>query len=362
MDTEVDRRGGIPLYIQLMDRIRELIDRQGLVPGTLLPSEAQLQERFGVSRATVRQALHQLELDGLVERHQGRGTFVAASPGRALLGAGELSHQLSRPPRPPEAPGEKKAPGDGLLLFARYAYAPNERGYCGPADHRALLEYGSAGEVDPGLKQLALAFAGPWPYLQLIAGANGIGDPFDGRVVEAYWLGNQLLERIDMSVFGNALRDRFRRRSGRSWAHLAEAVPAGASPHHGFHVFEVYPWVGLLSSDRGEPLEILDRCRIRWGQVVTTRGEQVVVRFRPLTWDGKELRLGSPQRETARRALDGMGFTDDLRPGEWVALHWEWVCDRLSRRQLANLRHYTLRQLDITNRKIGHPGPAAVLG
>jgi hypothetical protein len=38
------------------------------------------------------------------------------------------------------------------------------------------------------------------------------------------------------------------------------------------------------------------------------------------------------------------------------------VCDRLSRRQLANLRRYTLRQLRITNERVAHPGPAMALG
>jgi hypothetical protein len=45
-----------------------------------------------------------------------------------------------------------------------------------------------------------------------------------------------------------------------------------------------------------------------------------------------------------------------------VALHWDWVCDRLTPGQLATLRGSTRHQLAITNRKVGHPGPAMVLG
>lgn len=37
----------------------------------------------------------------------------------------------------------------GPTLFARYAYPPNERGSCGPPQHRTLFEYGAAAEVDP---------------------------------------------------------------------------------------------------------------------------------------------------------------------------------------------------------------------
>ncbi len=248
-------------------------------------------------------------------------------------------------------------------MFTRYAYPPNLRGYCGPPDHGMLLEYGSSGVVDPGLLELAKAFTGPWPYLTLIAAASGISDPFDQRVVEAYWIGNSLLEGIEVSAFGDKLDDSFRGRAGSRWAQLTEAIPHGIVPHHAFHVFSVYPWVGLLTeSERGEPLEILQGCRIRWGRVVESAGDTVVVRSRPLTWDGKVIGLGPPRLETAQRVVDGRALVDDISPGDWVALHWDWVCDRLNARQLGNLRHYSRLQLDITNKRVTHPGPALILG
>jgi hypothetical protein len=252
---------------------------------------------------------------------------------------------------------------DGLQLFARYAYPPNERGYCGPADARALLEYAASGTSDRGLAELARAFAGPWPYLTLVAGAAGIVDPFDERVVEAYWVGNELLEHVETGDFGRTLEDRFRGRAGCSFGFLAEAVPEGAVCHHSFHVFGIYPWVGLLGeAHRGEPLHILDRCRIRWGRVLEVTGPQVVVESQPLTWDGRRLGLGAPAAETAARALDGLGLPGTaLEPGDWVSLHWDWVCDRLTPRQLRNLQRYTRRQLLITNERVGHSGPGMAM-
>jgi Family of unknown function (DUF6390) len=250
----------------------------------------------------------------------------------------------------------------GPTLFARYAYPPNERGSCGPPQPRTLFEYGAAAVVDPGLEALARQFAGAWPYLEFIAGVSGIRDPLDARVVEAYWLGNDLLDRIDMATFGNALMTRFRRQAGRSWNHLAEAIPAGVVPHHSFHVFHVYPWVGLLGNGRGEPLEVLHRCRIRWGQVISVERDSVIVRSRPLRYDRGELYLGPQELETATTGLDGVGLATGLKPGEWVGLHWGWVCDRLTPRQLSNLRRFTVRHLEIVNARLEHSGPALTLG
>jgi hypothetical protein len=51
----------------------------------------------------------------------------------------------------------------------------------------------------------------------------------------------------------------------------------------------------------------------------------------------------------------------ELEPGDWVSLHWEWVCDRLTIRQVEYLRSFTLRHLQIVNDGNLHAGPAALL-
>ena len=73
----LDRRPGLALYAAVEEALEALIKERGLAPGDALPAEQELQTLFGVSRATVRQALGQLERRHIVERHQGRGTFLA---------------------------------------------------------------------------------------------------------------------------------------------------------------------------------------------------------------------------------------------------------------------------------------------
>jgi hypothetical protein len=236
-----------------------------------------------------------------------------------------------------------EAGGGGALLFARYAFPPNARGLCGPDDHAALREHAASGVAGPGLAALARGFDGAWPYLQLIAAANRIADPLDARVVEAYWVGNRLLESVRVADYGAFLDERFRRRAGRGWDKIAHALPAGALPHHSFHVFGVYPWTGLLRAGRAEPsLGILDHCRIGWGQVITA--DPLIVARRPLTWDGRVLGLGAAAPHPA-----AAGFVTGLQPGEWVSLHWDSVCDRLTRSQLRALRRYTVRHLHLAS-------------
>jgi hypothetical protein len=255
----------------------------------------------------------------------------------------------------------------GPIRFAHFAYPPNALGYCGPGEHRELLELGAAPPAealaDGGLRALARRFEGAWPYLELIATANGIADPLDDRVVEAYWIGNRLLDRVPVAALGPELDARFRSAAGAGWEHLAAEVGAGARPHHQFHVFAVYPWVGLLR--RGHEvaaLGVLDRCRIRWGRVVATVAPgEVVVRSRPLTWDGRRLALGTPREEAAVAAADGYAFVDGLQPGDWVALHWDWVCERLGPRELRALRRVTADVLDLVNRRAPRSAPATVL-
>lgn len=73
----LDREAPLPLYVQLRDALLREVREGGLGPGDRFPSEAEIRGRYAVSRATVRQALADLEADGVVRRVQGLGTFVS---------------------------------------------------------------------------------------------------------------------------------------------------------------------------------------------------------------------------------------------------------------------------------------------
>ena len=231
----------------------------------------------------------------------------------------------------------------GPELFARFAYPPNELGYCGPPDVEwsdGALRSGDTADVIHAIRQ----FEGAWPYLELIGGVHDL-DPLDVRVVEAYWVGNELLDHIDLLTWGNSVGDRFKPRAGTRFGSL-EASVAGGLPNHAFHVFCVYPWVGMLKAGSGGPaLEVIDSCRIRWGSVVVADAGSAIVASAPITWDGRLLAIGERRHETVRvpAALTG------LAPGAEVAVHWDHVCDILDPRRRARLIAETDRHLALAN-------------
>jgi hypothetical protein len=172
----------------------------------------------------------------------------------------------------------------------------------------------------------------------LLAGAAHRDDPLDADVVEAYWIGNDLLDRVSLLDFGNSIDARFRRRAGSAWSNIDGSIAEGVA-HHSYHVLHVTPWTGLMR--RGvvdEPLRIVDQCCVSWAQVVDAGDGTPLVRRRPLVWSGSRLEFGEPVVEPVTSPIG-------VEVGDWVALHWGTVCERLNLQQLGWLRRTTLDQL-----------------
>lgn len=81
----IDIASVVPRYAQIQDNLAELIEVGLLKAGDMLPSERDLSEMYGVSRLTVRQALHALINRGVIHTQHGVGTFVSATRPKANL-------------------------------------------------------------------------------------------------------------------------------------------------------------------------------------------------------------------------------------------------------------------------------------
>jgi hypothetical protein len=243
---------------------------------------------------------------------------------------------------------DRLEPVSGALLFARFAAPPNSLGYCGGDDHRALVDHLRAGVDGPDLIRLCRAFEGAWPYLRLIATSTGVADPLDPRVVEAYWIGNGLLDRVSPAAFATDLEQRFRPRTARTeWPWLAAKPVDGSRPHHSFHVLEVMPRIGLLRAGHvAAILPSMEQCLIRPARVVGSEADSLLVETRPIVVVEGRLAFGPT---VVQRVVDGQVAA---QPGDVIAIHWGWSCGRLSPRQANRLGTITSAAMRRANETI----------
>ncbi|MFX4262435.1 PLP-dependent aminotransferase family protein [Pelotomaculum propionicicum] len=95
MKINLDRESRTPLYLQIKNQVRQLILGRVLQPGYRLPPERKLAAALGVNRSTVVNAYRELEADGLIESHVGRGTVVKYVPDRE---SGDEAYSTVQPP------------------------------------------------------------------------------------------------------------------------------------------------------------------------------------------------------------------------------------------------------------------------
>ena len=229
----------------------------------------------------------------------------------------------------------------GLILCARYAFAPNSLHYCGPERQNDMLGYIRATEADRGLTELIHGFETLYPYLLLIASANRIQDPFDRRVVEAYWIGNALLRGATVRAFTAHVADTLgvkKKIPKKKFTPMMDVVVNG-TPHHNFHVMNIFFRTGHQAVPH--TISTMDNCRISWGRVVGV-GKQYIIETQPLIYAGGKLGLGVSEK----KAVTSITVTPKV--GDWVSVHWGYVCAVLNRRELTLLKKYTTQALAAT--------------
>lgn len=247
---------------------------------------------------------------------------------------------------------------DGAILAARHSFMPNRLGYCGPDENEVLLEACLNNKPSKELINALKAFQAAFPYLRFIAQSLGIDDPFDYRVVEAYWIGNDALQKIPPTGFYDHLRERLKVKFPKEQIKkLFETQPYAAFPHHALHVFNAFSTMGTVpdsfataSGSDDVVGGMMDKCRISWGKVLGTDGNgNLTVEYEPILRREGKLSLGLPVKTSVVAEVQGRSFLAGIRLGDWVSFHWGFVCTTLSPTQVANLRKYTLSDMALAN-------------
>lgn len=253
----------------------------------------------------------------------------------------------------PHPPADPSNSFDGIIRCSRYAFGPNRLHYCGPDAYREIFSYIRENISDPGLEKHLRAFKTMYPYLEQIAEANNIKNPFNERVVEAYWIGNGLLETVDKKRFYRHLLEnqQIKKRIGeKAWGLVADKIQQGAVPHHSFHVLDIWKRTGNL--EREHTLESLDQCRISWGKILRLDGPFITIEREPLLYTNGGLCLGAPQQEKIIINLESDLNSGELKSNDLVSIHWNVICEKITPRQATMLKKYTLRHLALANQTI----------
>jgi len=227
---------------------------------------------------------------------------------------------------------------------------PNKLQYCGGPNNEELFAYNVEHISDPGLSALLKEFQTLYPYLKLIAEANKIKDCFDERVVEAYWIGNELLDNISMKRLYAHFIDNLqlkKKLTPREFNLLVGKIPRGAIPHHCFHVLNVYFRTGHLAVPH--TINSMDSCRIGWGKVKSIEGDYLNIETQTLSHSNNKLMLKENAEKKVLFKLLNKSFIKTPQLDNLITYHWDWACEIITSQQAYNLKKYTQACLDIAN-------------
>lgn len=240
---------------------------------------------------------------------------------------------------------------NGAFLCSRFSYPPNSLSLCGPPSKKVdLAYYSETAKTDKGTLEILSRFSTLYPYLCLIAYENNIQDPLDPRVVEAYWLGNTLLGNISPKKMADHLTDRIKikkmLKKGEA-ENIYRKLKFSPLPHHSFHVLNIYKRTGYLNIPH--TLYTMDACLINWGQTVKITKNLLEIKTQKLVIEKHKLKL----KNGIVRKIKTQGEKDELfrslKVGDFVSYHWGYFCQKLTLRQLVNLKAYTELSLKIAN-------------
>jgi hypothetical protein len=177
-------------------------------------------------------------------------------------------------------------------------------------------------------------------------------------VVEAYWIGNDTLQKIAPTGFYDHLRERLKAKYPKEQIKkLFEAQPYAAFPHHALHVFNAFSTMGTVPDSFATAAgpddtvgSMMDKCRISWGKVLRSDGKgNLSVEYEPVLRREGKLSLGSLVTTNVVSEIQGRSFLSDVKPGDWISFHWGFACTTLTPTQVANLRKYTLSDMTLAN-------------
>ena len=227
----------------------------------------------------------------------------------------------------------------GLLKASKYSAIPNKLGFCGPPNSFQKLEEFIADptkEKAVEAERILQKFNALFPYLELIASSNSL-QPFDEQVVEAYWVGNSLLEKVSSHDLKKTVLSLQRFGMSESIAEKkAAGIVEGMLPHHSFHVL----YINFINPKVKPIIENLSNCLVQWGKVKEGQEQHLIVKAEQLLFESNQLKL----REKIKKVEKG--FVQEAKKNDFVSVHWNKAVELIDKDQLEQLKRYTLQNLN----------------
>lgn len=218
-----------------------------------------------------------------------------------------------------------------------YGFTPCQLGLCGPGDKKKkkiISRYlGGEKKLKRETEKILKEFKGAYSYYQLIARSNKINNPLDEKVVEAYWTGNNLLDKVPISNFKKMMKNEFLP-LGKMPKEKIKNLPNFALPFHNFHVL----FIGSVTGRFKETKKGLDLCRISWGKVKKIKSSSIDVKYQPIKLEKK---IALSKKSIIKEVKWNKNILPEVKIGDWISMHWNTAIQVLKPNEIKNLIIYT---------------------
>ena len=226
-----------------------------------------------------------------------------------------------------------------LQLGSRFSIKPNSLGYCGRKSAVTITENCVTNGKCKGVEKEFSNFIALNPYLETLSKITGLSK-FSYPVIEAYWLGNNELQKTKPEDF-EVLLNNFTKQGIPDYF-VKELKNKELKIFIPFHLFQVlHVGVGKVSGSVPFNLESINNCMIRWGKVKNIVNHKAVVELNSLKKEKNKYVL----IQTEEKISINPDFTQDLKIGNIIAVHWKMIAKTLNKREEKNLSFWTKKVL-----------------
>lgn len=232
----------------------------------------------------------------------------------------------------------------GEILAALYSFGCGKKKALLKVDP-LLIQSARSGKVTKKLIQ-TLEKLEPYPFYRLIAKANHIVNPFHVDVVRAYWTGSELLDRVKPENVEELIKEGFPEIEDKAKLSKIVFLLFGIKESQGipFHAWKVlYPFWNVIKKTFFKDQQDLDDCRISWGKIKERRGDKLIVETQPLKFE-RSVCLDDPINTEIEA---GLVLNPKIR--DQISIHLKHAREILNPEEIANLKKYTQRTLDVLN-------------